>query len=95
MKQRIRLTEGQLNRIIKESVKQVLNEIGDTAKGQELLGKSVRKARQKGENGLAMDIDSYADMQYRCNRDKYKKNGSKVFNIYHTAYGKGLNPNED
>ena len=38
MKQRIHLTEGQLNRIIKESVKNILNEIGDTPKGQFALG---------------------------------------------------------
>lgn len=38
MKQRIHLTEGQLNKIIKESVKNILNEIGDTPKGQFALG---------------------------------------------------------
>ena len=38
MKQRIHLTEGQLNKIIKESVKNILKEIGDTPKGQFALG---------------------------------------------------------
>lgn len=38
MKQKIHLTESQLNRIIKESVKNILNEIGDTPKGQFALG---------------------------------------------------------
>lgn len=37
-KQRIRLTESQLNKIIKESVKKALNEIGDTERGQYALG---------------------------------------------------------
>lgn len=37
-KNRIRLTESQLHKVIKESVKKVLNEIGDTEKGQYALG---------------------------------------------------------
>ena len=35
---RIRLSESQLHRIIEESVKSVLNEIGDTERGQYALG---------------------------------------------------------
>lgn len=45
-KNRIRLTESQLHSIIKESVKNVLNEIGDTIDGQIALGAlSARKKR--------------------------------------------------
>ena len=32
------MTDGQLNKIIKESVKNILKEIGDTPKGQFALG---------------------------------------------------------
>ena len=39
MKQRIKLTEGDLHRIVKESVKRVLKEIGNTTKGQYMLGR--------------------------------------------------------
>ena len=38
MKRTIRLTESDLHRIVKESVNTVLNEIGDTEKGQDALG---------------------------------------------------------
>ena len=37
MKQMIRLTEGQLHRIIDESVRKVINEIGDTKRGSYML----------------------------------------------------------
>jgi len=42
----IRLTESDLHRIAKESVDNLLNEIGDTPKGQYALG---RLAYRKGE----------------------------------------------
>ena len=38
MKKVIRLTEGDLHNIVKESVQRILNEIGDTPKGQFALG---------------------------------------------------------
>ena len=42
-KKLIRLTESDLHRIVKESVNKILNEIGDTAKGQYMLGRLQRK----------------------------------------------------
>ena len=55
MKQRIKLTEGDLHRIVKESVKRVLNEIGNTANGQYMLGRlqarqQYRRGQTTGEN---------------------------------------------
>lgn len=41
MKQMIRLTEGQLHRIIDESVRKVINEIGDTKRGSYMLGRAA------------------------------------------------------
>ena len=38
-KNTIRLNESQLHNLIKESVEKILNEIGETKKGQELLGR--------------------------------------------------------
>lgn len=38
-KQIVKLTESDLHRIVKESLKKVITEIGDTAKGQFMLGK--------------------------------------------------------
>jgi len=43
MKTLIRLTEEDLHRIVKESVKNILNEIGDTPKGQYMLGRLTGK----------------------------------------------------
>lgn len=49
MKQnRIRLTESQLHKVIKESVNRILNEIGGTPKGQESLG-ALASARFQGK----------------------------------------------
>ena len=39
----IRLTEGDLHNIVKESVKRILNEIGDTPRGQYMLGRLTGK----------------------------------------------------
>ena len=43
MKQTIKLTESQLHDIIAESVKRCLNEIGDTRRGQYMLGRLHRR----------------------------------------------------
>ena len=39
MKKKIKLTEAQLHKVLTESVKKILNEIGDTPKGQYMLGR--------------------------------------------------------
>ena len=49
MKQRIRLTESQLNRVIKESVRSILNEIGDTPRGQYFLGRLSSRNNEHDE----------------------------------------------
>ena len=48
MKQKIRLTEGDLHKIIKESVNRILNEIGDTKKRKRQNPQSNSKQRCKG-----------------------------------------------
>lgn len=72
---RIRLTESQLHRVIKESVCKILNEIGDTERGQYALGAlAARKdhlARQEYQRGNYRNdysnqsdaIDKYAGKQ--------------------------------
>lgn len=42
-KKTLRLTESQLSKMISESVKKILNEIGDTNRGQYMLGRLHRK----------------------------------------------------
>ena len=50
----IRLTESDLHRIVKESVNRIINEIGDTEKGQRALGALTAakfKGKKKGDWG--------------------------------------------
>lgn len=47
MKKLIRLTEGDLHRIIENAIKRTLNEIGDTEKGQYALGRLTSRNRKK------------------------------------------------
>ena len=49
-KKLIRLTEGDLHRIVKESVNRVLNEIGDTPRGQYMLGRLQGRQLKNGED---------------------------------------------
>lgn len=58
MKQVIRLTESDLHKVISESVKKVLKEIGDTKRGQFKLGRVTRKASNRATDAEARgDID--------------------------------------
>ena len=59
-KKLIRLTEGDLHRIVKESVKKVLNEIGGTPEGQKLLG-SLHARKQYRDGDESNDIYRYAE----------------------------------
>ena len=67
---RIKLTESQLHRVIKESVKKVLNEIGDTKEWQAMLGyllgkKYLSDAKRGDDNASesAKKIYNYAKMR--------------------------------
>ncbi len=62
MKKTIRLSESDLHRVIKESVKRALNEIGDTNRGQYMLGRLAasidgRKYDRKYNYGYAPEIE--------------------------------------
>ena len=54
------MTEGDLHRIVKESVSRILNEIGDTEKYQKKLGKLVARKEDNGDDKSAKDIKRYA-----------------------------------
>jgi len=49
MKKLIRLTEGDLHRIIEGAVKRTLNEIGDTPRGQYMLGRLAARQHEDGQ----------------------------------------------
>ena len=59
-KKLIRLTESDLHRIVKESVNRVLNEIGDTPKGQYMLGRLQGRHMNNGKNKSAVETSRYS-----------------------------------
>ena len=79
-KKLIRLTESDLHRIVKESVNRVLNEIGDTPRGQYMLGRLQGRQLKNGDSKSAArtamysgseqdkfypnDMDNYEDLSY-------------------------------
>ena len=84
-KKLIRLTEQDLHRIVKESVNKVLNEIGDTNRGQYMLGRLAGRkyANNYNTNGYdeAGKIAKYAQQQRQ-----YKN----VYNPYTSGYDNGF-----
>lgn len=56
----VKLTESELKKIISESVMNVLNEIGDTPRGQYKLGRLARRKLQQGDTDGADMVDDYA-----------------------------------
>lgn len=48
MKQTIRLTESELRSMIKSTISEALNEIGDTPKGQYMIGRAKARAKSRG-----------------------------------------------
>lgn len=59
-KKLIRLTESDIHRIVKESVNKILNEIGDTPKGQLALGAVAGRANVRGNRNTEMAASNKA-----------------------------------
>ena len=78
-KKLIRLTESDLHRIVKESVNRVLNEIGDTNRGQYHLGRAAMRRVNMGDYDDAREIDRYAAKQRGDNAsmERYNLIGTK------------------
>ena len=86
-KKLIRLTESDLHRIVKESVNKIINEIGDSPKGQHMLGRLHGKYAAQDKWGKAGNVWNYVrdngidtDEYWRGNdeerkKKKYKKPG--------------------
>ena len=68
MKKLIRLTEGDLHRIVKESVNRILNEIGDTDAGMYNLGRLQKRAQQSGNRELDDRLCDYYEKNWKSNR---------------------------
>lgn len=64
----IRTTENQLHRMIKESVREVLNEVGDTNYGQWILGRLSKRQHMRGDADKSAETRCYA---WEQNGEKY------------------------
>ena len=99
MKQRIRLTESDLHRIVKEAVNKVLNEIGDTERGQYALGALAKRKQQRGEtfdnNYDGYDYDGVFNdsdvKQYARNRQNYVRNTDRTRQNMRNSFNRGFN----
>ena len=88
MKKIIRLTESDLHRIVKNTVNRVLresraiNEVGDTPKGQYMLGKLSGRHYNDNDTNKTIDVASYA---YRKNNDDtdFQKGFNDMKDKYH------------
>ena len=102
MKQTVKLTESELRNMIAESVKSVLNEIGDTDKGQDALGqvygRALRRAQMLGDKGaearrlrkIAHDAEDKAYSEGEKN-NLFTGVFSKFDNAINTGYAKAKN----
>lgn len=81
MKQIIKLTESQLHDMIIESVKECLNEIGDTRRGQYMLGRLHRRTldRMNQQNRKEMSDKAKDIESHRTNRFIKKVKGGKSY----------------
>ena len=85
---KVRLTESKLKQIVAESVKKVLNEIGNTHRGQYMLGRLTNRQSERGERPTAHDKaytmagNDYSD-DYKQGFDdesKYRRNADSTWN---------------
>lgn len=97
MKKRIRLTESDLHRIVKESVNKILNEIGDTPRGNFALN-AVRGRRAAKHYRTNMGVNAEAEnnkvmgMADDATWRNYQKNPKLGYHNeagYHYGFDKG------
>lgn len=91
-KKLIRLTESDLHKIVKESVGKIINEIGDTPKGQDALGQVRGRADKRSKLlGGAMG-NKYRKISHDAQEKAYSQGEKHGFDIYdpNGAYDKGI-----
>ena len=94
MKKVLRLTESDLHRIIKESVKKALNEIGDTKKGQynlgALNGRNIKRMYDSIDANNVNDAEKYRRQsdEVIAKSDEHCNGFDDMFD----AFKKGENP---
>lgn len=85
MKKVIRLTEEDLHNIIKESVKKALNEVGDTADWQYLLGRLQGRQMNRGQIDNARNTRDYASRQMTNKFGNRTPKNFQEFDAYQSA----------
>jgi hypothetical protein len=83
-KKLIRLTESDLHRIVRESVNKILNEIGDTPRGQYALGQVSQRANTDSLNAEDWYRQTHDDNAYQL----MNKRRGVAQRAYDTAYNK-------
>lgn len=73
---KIKLTENALRKIVKESVKKVLKEAGESRRGQYQLGRLSKRQEKRNDPSSALRTSEYA----------YKANGNKRSDDYRNGY---------
>lgn len=78
---KLQLTENTLNQLIKETIEETLNEIGDTNYGQYMLGRLTRRKFIDGaQNDSSDEIRGYAEKQRGQMNDVDKSDRNVAFN---------------
>lgn len=93
MRRRIRLTENNLHRIIRESVKKILKEYGEGNRGQYMLGALAARKKQQGiEKGMTDNESGYNDIsRYAAN----KRNGTNAEKMKQNSFYNGFHSGKD
>ena len=81
MRKRYRLTESRLRCLIREAVKSILNEAGDSKRGQWMLGR-LRNRQSNGGGKFSRSSLSYND----AGEVAYNANGGNYSDDYHQGY---------
>ena len=89
MKRITRLTESDLHRIVKESVNKVLNEIGNTNRGQYMLGRLAGRKYAKNHN-----VNGYDEAGKIADYARKQRQYPSVYNPYTSGYDDGFNGND-
>ena len=62
MKKLVRLTESDLHKIVNESIKKIMiNELGNTPNGQQMLGRDSGRAYSRGDYDYGDEVMNYAE----------------------------------
>ena len=96
MRRKVRLTESDLHRMIREAVIKAINEVGDSNRGQYMLGAlAARKKMQGMEKGITDDKSGYNDVSKYAANKRNNTNGEKMKqNSFYNGFHSGKDSRE-